>query len=69
MSGIISQIFKRAVELGLPITPQVAENKLVIEITERELKEIVLKDLAPTLRDAIEIKIIEGRIIVSVKLI
>jgi len=69
LSGIISQIFKRAVELGLPITPQVAENKLVIEITERELKEIVLKDLAPTLRDAIEIKIIEGRIIVSVKLI
>ena len=68
MSGLLDDLFKKMMELGITKPPKLEQSDLVIEITEQEFKEATTRALMPQQRDAISIKFVNGKMIIRVKL-
>jgi hypothetical protein len=66
MSGIILDMFKGI--LPNTIKPTLIDNNIVIKITEEEFKEMALKGLDERLKANLIIKLKEGYIEITVKL-
>ena len=67
MSGIILDMFKGI--LPNTIKPTLIDNNIVIKITEEEFKEMALKGLDDRLKTNLIIKLKEGYIEITVKLL
>jgi len=68
VAGMLGDLFKQMNTLGLAVTPQLIQNELVIEISEREFKEATTRNLDPRARDAISIQFKEGKMVIRIKL-
>lgn len=66
--GLLSSILAGAGISGLPIKPQITNNELVIEISEKDLYELMTKDLTPEQKKCITINVVQGKIVIRVKL-
>ena len=66
--GLLSGFIKQAMQLGLPIKPQLIQDRVVIEISEDEFKEAVTKGLTDSQKKAIKIEFREGKMVITVKL-
>jgi len=68
MEGLLSQIFKGTPLAGIGITPQLVQNEIKIEITEQQFKELIFKGLDERGKKAVNIKLENGKLIVTIKL-
>jgi len=68
MSGLLDDLFKKMMELGITKPPKLEQTDLVIEMTEDEFKEATTRALSPQQRDSIFIKFVNGKMIIRVKL-
>jgi len=68
MAGLLDDLFKKMMELGITKPPKLEQTDLVIEITEEEFKNATTKVLTPQQRDAISIKFLNGKMVIRVKL-
>ena len=68
MSGLLSDFIKKSMELGIPIKPVLDKDSIVIEISEREFYEAVTRGLSEQQKKAIQIRFVEGKMIIRVKL-
>jgi len=68
MAGLLDDLFKKMMELGITKPPKLEQSDLVIEITEEEFKNATTKMLSPQQRDAIQVKFVQGKMIIRVKL-
>jgi len=68
MSGLLDDLFRKMMELGIAKPPRLEQTDLVIEMTEDEFKEATTRALPPQQRDSISIKFVNGKMIIRVKL-
>ena len=68
MSGLLSDLLKQMMSMGLRGTPQLQQNELIIEFTEDEFKEATTKGLDPRFKDAIKIEFRDGKMRIRVRL-
>jgi len=68
MAGLLDDLFKKMMELGITKPPKLEQSDLVIEITEEEFKNATTKMLSPQQRDSITVKFVNGKMIIRVKL-
>ncbi len=68
MSGLLDDLFRKMMELGITKPPHLEQTDLVIEITEDEFKKATTKTLSPQQRDAIDVRFVNGKMIIRVKL-
>lgn len=67
-SGIIGTILKSTPLAGLGVSPAVRDRDIVIELTEAQLKEAMLKGADPRLKDAVEVRLENGKMIIRIRL-
>jgi len=68
MSGLLDDLFRKMMELGITKPPKLEQTDLVIEISEEEFRNATTRTLTPQQRDAISIKFLNGKMIIRVKL-
>ena len=68
MEGLLSQIFKGTPLANLGISPMLTQNELKIELTEAQFKQMILQGLDERGRKAVDIKIEDKKIIVTIRL-
>jgi len=68
MAGLLDDLFKKMMELGITKPPKLEQTDLVIEISEEEFKNATTKMLSPQQRDSITVKFVNGKMIIRVKL-
>jgi hypothetical protein len=67
MSGIVSDLFKGI--LPSTVRPILSDNNIVIKITEEEFKEMALRGIDEKFKANMSIKLKEGYIEITVKLL
>jgi hypothetical protein len=67
MSGIVSDLFKGI--LPSTVRPILSDNNIVIKITEEEFKEMALRGIDERFKANMSIKLKEGYIEITVKLL
>jgi len=66
--GLLSSILMGSPLAGLGITPKMVQRDIVIELTESQFKELILKNADARARSAVDVKFKEGRMILSIRL-
>jgi hypothetical protein len=67
MSGIVSDLFKGI--LPSTVRPILSDNNIVIKITEEEFKEMALRGIDERFKANMSIKLKEGYIEITIKLV
>ncbi len=68
MEGLLSQIFKGTPLANLGIQPALTQNELTITLTEQQFKQMILQGLDERGKKAVNIKIEDKKIIITIKL-
>jgi len=66
--GILSPFLKQFSIAGMPVSPKLLNNELVIEITENEIYQVLFKDARPEVKNAIKVELHEGKLVIKLKL-
>jgi hypothetical protein len=70
--GLLSSLFKGTMLSNIGLRPQVMDKDIVIEISEQQFKEMVFSGFTGENRtralNSVDIKLLEGKIIVKIKL-
>ncbi len=69
LEGIVKNAFKGTPLAGTNIVPKLDMQDLVIEITEQQFRDMVLANTDERAKRSIDIKIVEGKIIIRVRLL
>jgi len=64
--GPLSEALAKA---GLRAVPRLEGRTIKIEITEAELQEALTRDIQPGLRNAIRVRLLEGKMVIEVNII
>lgn len=67
--GILGELFKQMMEMGIPVKPRMENNEIVIEFTEREILEATTKNIDPRFRNNISIRLENGKMTIRIRLI
>ena len=65
--GLLTTFLERLQGLGISSMPQLKDKWMTIEITEQDFYNATTRNLRPEQREAIRIKFVEGKIIISIK--
>ncbi len=68
MEGLISSLLKGTPAEKLGIMPQVIDKDIVIELNENQIREMILSGVDERFKNNISIKLLDGKIVVKVKL-
>jgi hypothetical protein len=70
--GLLSGLFKGSMLGNLGLRPQLLDRDIVVEITEEQFKQMVLSGFTGESREralsSVDIKILDGKIVVKIKL-
>lgn len=67
-SGLLAELLRRSAISGISFKPTIANNELIVEITEQEFLDATTKDLDPRVKQYISLKFTEGKMVIRVKL-
>jgi len=68
MSGIIGDMFKQMPFGKFGVAPKLLQNEIVIEITEDQFKNMVLEGADPRIKNNVHIQLLNGKIVIKIKL-
>jgi len=68
MSGILGDIFGQLQKLGISAKPQLAQNEIVITMTEEEFKNMALANVDERAKQYISIEFRDGKMTIRVRL-
>jgi hypothetical protein len=66
--GLLGEVFKNLAVLGLRPAPQQIPNQFTLEWTEDEFKKYLLSNVDVKIQNAIDVKIVQGKIVITIKL-
>ena len=66
--GLLSDLLKQMMNIGLKGKPQLNQNELVIEFTEEDFLEATTKNVDPRFKQSIKIEFQQGKMIIRIKL-
>lgn len=66
--GILSPFLKQFSVGGIPVSPKIINNEIVVELTENEIYQVLFKDVQPQVRNSIKVELHEGKMVIKVKL-
>jgi hypothetical protein len=66
--GLLGEVFKNLAVLGLKPAPQQIPNTFTLEWTEDEFKKYLLSNVDVKVQNAIDVKIVQGKIVITIKL-
>ncbi len=67
-AGILTNLLKQTPMAGLNLTPQLTQNEIVIEMTEQQLRELLLQSADERAKKAVSIQLKEGKLVLIIKL-
>lgn len=67
--GLLKTIFRDMKFGGIPLTPTLANNELVISITQEELKQMLLANADERAKSCVSVECKEGRLILKIRLL
>ena len=68
VEGLLSPLLSQLSALGIKLNPQMINNELVIEVTENDVQNAILKDANPQIKNLVKIELHEGKMVIKVKL-
>jgi len=68
MSGLLSEMLKGTPLAKTGVMPKLVGNEIVIEITEEQLKQIAFQGIKPEILKHIDLKIVNGKVIMKIRL-
>ena len=66
--GILRNLFQNMRFGGVTISPQLANNEIVINLTQEELKQMLLANADARAKNAVTIELHEGKLTLRIKL-
>jgi len=68
VKGILTGLLTGTPLAGLGVTPKLAEKDIVIELTDTQFKDIILKDAQPRARESVSVEFHEGKMTLKIRL-
>lgn len=68
LGGLLGNLLAGTPLGTLGVMPFIKENELVIEVTEEQLKAMLLQGADPKYRDFVTVKVLDGKIVIKVRL-
>lgn len=66
--GVFRDLFRGTPLEKVGLVPKLTTNEIVIEINEEQFKQIALEGVDPKIRQYIDVKILNGKIVMKIKL-
>jgi len=66
--GLLSGIIAKTPLKGLGLTPQLTQNEIVIELTDAQLKEMLLANADPRAQSSVTVQCKEGKLVLKIRL-
>jgi len=66
--GLLGEMFKNFQALGISTKPQLMNNEIVLEITEEDFKNMALKNVDERAKQAISIKLLDGKAVIKIRI-
>lgn len=67
-AGLLKSMIAGTTIPGTNLQPRIEGNDIVVEMDEKQLAELMFKDVDPKYRQALSLKIVDGRIVIRIRL-
>jgi len=67
-SGLLSGILEKSALSGLGVMPKFAEREIVVEMTESQLRQLLLQNADDRAKNAVTIELHEGKLSLKIRL-
>jgi len=66
--GLLRGLLESTPLKGLGITPQLTQRDIVVELTQEQLRDMLLRDADPRAKSSVTLELKEGRLILRIRL-
>jgi len=67
-AGLLKEFLATTPLKGLGLTPRLTQNEIVIELTDRQLRDMLLANADPRARGSVSVECHEGKLMIKIRL-
>lgn len=67
-AGILKNLISGMTIPGTSLQPRVEGNEIIIELDEKQLAELMFRDVDPRYKPSLSLRVLDGRVVIRIKL-